>query len=835
MHPRPTPLKLAAFIVSLVTLAAPVHLFGGAGDLDCTFGAGGFARGPAQAGDQMASDMLVQPDGRIVVVGGSLAARYAAAGALDPTFGTGGVADLSSLVPNGMGVAMDASGRLVIGGMAPQTGGTRSDVVVARLLADGSPDFTFGSGGRVLVEFGSPGVHDSFADLAVDSQGRIVVGGTNDANYNYPSNGFGLAAFAVARLTDSGALDTAFAGDGIWMETPVTNPDHNMGALILLADDRILVGGNEAFLYTPGQPVNSLVARLTTAGALDPTFSGDGYASWDGGTPTSGYNNDSVADLGLDSLGRIVVASVSTSQTGVISRLLADGSLDSSFASGGLTAVNFDGQISMNRLLVQADDKPIVTGLTYLSSSFGWKFAMARFTAAGAYDATFGGDGRVWSTYSTTNQAYASALQADGKILLAGGGAVSGPNGWDFQIARYLNDGHDVGSQTVITSHAPDPSVAGQPVSVQWSVTAGSGTPAGTVTVSDGVASCSAPVENGGCALTLTTVGTRTLTATYSGSPQLCGSAATASHVVTSATASTTTTITAHTPNPSVVGQPVIVSVSVTSTSGTPAGTVVVGDGAGASCSISLAGGTGSCTLTPLVAGTRTWTATFSGTGFSGSSGTVSHTANKVPTATTIASVSPEPSAPGQPVTVAVSVSSAFGSPSGSVIVSDGTSSCSAPLAGGAGSCALTFAAPGPVTITATFAGSATHLGSSAAAPHQVVDVVAPVFVSVNASTTILWPPNHKMHPVSFTAVAQDDFDPAPAIAIVGVTVNELDNGKGDGNTTDDWTIDGMTVWLRSERAGKGNGREYRVLLEARDAAGNASTTAVVIRAPQHQ
>jgi hypothetical protein len=127
------------------------------------------------------------------------------------------------------------------------------------------------------------------------------------------------------------------------------------------------------------------------------------------------------------------------------------------------------------------------------------------------------------------------------------------------------------------------------------------------------------------------------------------------------------------------------------------------------------------------------------------------------------------------------------------------------------------------------------HLGSSAAAQHQVVDVVAPVFVSVNPSTTILWPPNHKMHPVTFTAVAQDDFDPAPAIAIVGVSVNELDNGKGDGNTADDWKIDGMRVWLRSERAGKGNGREYRVVLEARDGYGNASTTTVVIRAPQHQ
>jgi uncharacterized delta-60 repeat protein len=87
---------------------------------------------------------------------------------------------------------------------------------------------------------------------------------------------------------------------------------------------------------------------------------------------------------------------------------------------------------------------------------------------------------------------------------------------------------------TAILSDAPDSSLVGAPVLVQWSVTAGSatGTPTGTVTVSDGVDSCSAPVGSGSCTVTLTTAGARTLTATYTGDTNFQGSSGTAAHTV---------------------------------------------------------------------------------------------------------------------------------------------------------------------------------------------------------------------------------------------------------------------------------------------------------------
>jgi Ca2+-binding RTX toxin-like protein len=72
---------------------------------------------------------------------------------------------------------------------------------------------------------------------------------------------------------------------------------------------------------------------------------------------------------------------------------------------------------------------------------------------------------------------------------------------------------------TAITSDAPDPSVVGQPVTVQYSVApvSGTGTPTGTVTVSDGAISCTGTVAAGQCSLTFTSAGARTLTASYSG------------------------------------------------------------------------------------------------------------------------------------------------------------------------------------------------------------------------------------------------------------------------------------------------------------------------------
>jgi Big-like domain-containing protein len=91
-----------------------------------------------------------------------------------------------------------------------------------------------------------------------------------------------------------------------------------------------------------------------------------------------------------------------------------------------------------------------------------------------------------------------------------------------------------VATTTRITSHSPDPSGAGQAVTVTFTVSAASGTPGGSVTVTDGQASCTGSLGGGAgrCTLTLLTVGTRTLTASYPGQNSFASSSGTASHEV---------------------------------------------------------------------------------------------------------------------------------------------------------------------------------------------------------------------------------------------------------------------------------------------------------------
>jgi hypothetical protein len=267
---------------------------------------------------------------------------------------------------------------------------------------------------------------------------------------------------------------------------------------------------------------------------------------------------------------------------------------------------------------------------------------------------------------------------------------------------------------TTITGHSPDPSVFGQAITVSYSVTSGSGTPTGTVTVSDGTDSCSGTVAQGSCSLTPSSAGSVTLTAAYAGDANFASSTS-AGVGQTVNPAATTTTITSETPDPSTVGGAVTFAFTVAANapgSGTATGTVTVSDGA-QSCSASVAVGT--CNIAFNTAGARTVTATYAGDGnFAGStSAGVGHTVNQAPTTTTIIGVAPEPSVLTQPITISFTVTSSGGTPTGNVTVTDGTVSCTATVADG--SCSMIPLAAGTETLVATYGGDANFLGSTSA------------------------------------------------------------------------------------------------------------------------
>ena len=285
-----------------------------------------------------------------------------------------------------------------------------------------------------------------------------------------------------------------------------------------------------------------------------------------------------------------------------------------------------------------------------------------------------------------------------------------------------------------------NPSVFGQSVTFTATVTAPPpfGVPTGSVSFFDGanaVSACQNVALNGAgqaaCVVGSLSIGAHTVTANYSGSPTFLPS--TGNMVQTVSKANSQVAVSSAL-SPSVFGQSVtftsVVS-AVSPGSGIPVGTVTFNIDGNLYCVNTPLNGSGQaqCTLTGLPAlgaGVRNVVAAYGGdASFNSSAGTLSggQAVNKANTATVItnAGIFSNPVTAGQTVPVNWSVSvtpPGAGTPTGSVLVSDGTVSCTAPVA--VQTCSLTFTTPGAKTITATYQGDANFNPSSASTAANV-------------------------------------------------------------------------------------------------------------------
>ena len=257
---------------------------------------------------------------------------------------------------------------------------------LARYASTGELDAAFGAGGVVTTSFDGGGA----ARAVTLQQGKILAVGTGHYNGN------GCHDFVLARYNSDGSLDTTFGqdlnGDGVRDGKVITDFgwDDDAVAVAIDADDSIVVLGNTATnLCKFG------LARYLPDGTLDTNFGTDGLARYHFGIPGDGPVPYALAiEPGTRNIIAVGVASISDiGGTSVVARFKPDGSLDSTFGTGGLVITPVLKYSTGKSIALQSDGKIVVSGDAYADVANGsYHVFVARYNSGGSLDESLVGD-----------------------------------------------------------------------------------------------------------------------------------------------------------------------------------------------------------------------------------------------------------------------------------------------------------------------------------------------------------------------------------------------------------------------------------------------------------
>lgn len=432
---------LAAMVVLACWGWGPADAADGA--LDPAFSGDGQKLSDFAHSTDLARAVAMQPDGRIVVVGETYTgndyshedfaiARFMADGKLDGSFGTKGrvTTDFPGLAAVASAVIAQPDGKILVAGGAFPLFVFAGNFELARYNADGSLDAGFGNGGIVTTHFG----HGSYASaLALQPDGKIIAGGT--VYVDFSSDDSSNTDFALARYNPDGTPDTSFGSGGL-VTTDFDGFNDDAFSLLLQPDGRIVAVGSAK---NPANFYDFALARYLANGTLDTSFGTAGKVRTDAG----GHNFDRARAAALQPDGKIVAAGFGSSPFGeeqfAVARYLSNGALDTTFSGDGKLRIHFGSCCEYaNSVLVQADGKIVVVGIADSESSDS-DFLLARLTPKGALDKSFGTGGKVRTSFGDLNGgAFGAALQADGKIVAVGFQATNTDRWAEFALARYL-------------------------------------------------------------------------------------------------------------------------------------------------------------------------------------------------------------------------------------------------------------------------------------------------------------------------------------------------------------------------------------------------------------
>ena len=290
---------------------------------------------------------------------------------------------------------------------------------------------TLGSDGSLDTSFGSGGTVTT------------VIGSSNDFAYStaIQSDGKIVAAgyslngsnsdFALARYNVDGSLDTSF-GSGGKVTTAIGLYEDFAYSTAIQRDGKIVVAG---YSFN-GSNDDFALARYNVDGSLDTSFGSGGKVT------TAIGSSDEIYSVVIQSDGKIVASGNSWNGSNddfALVRYNVDGSLDTSFGSGGkVTTAIGPANDYADSVVIQSDGKIVVAGASWNGENND--FALARYNVDGSLDTSFGIGGKVTTAIgSASDQALSMAIQSDGKIVAAGFSENESDD--DFALVRYNVDG----------------------------------------------------------------------------------------------------------------------------------------------------------------------------------------------------------------------------------------------------------------------------------------------------------------------------------------------------------------------------------------------------------
>ncbi len=361
---------------------------------------------------------------------GSTPLLQAQNGALDPTFNsTGYVVQQVDGKDAVQKVLVQDDGKIISLGMSWDAGYT-ARAYVFRYLPDGTPDTGFGTDGVFIHELDNEALLYS---AVITPAGKILLVGSTTDYQTY--------RMMLIQINGDGTLDPSFGTNGIVLQSvsEVLVSAEDMAYDVMLdSQGSILVCGSSTDANYVRRPV---VVRFTSTGVLDTTFGVDGVAT----IPVMAVGSSSFNGIAMQPDGKIVACGyfgeTELWYTLLLVRFQADGTLDGTFSDDGIVRHNY-GNVDdeADDLVLTPDGSILVSGYT-VTTTYNFSALLMKFTPEGEVDATFGDAGAVEEDLDDYDYASNMALQADGKIVIAGTSGDGPPNGFDMAVWKYMPDG----------------------------------------------------------------------------------------------------------------------------------------------------------------------------------------------------------------------------------------------------------------------------------------------------------------------------------------------------------------------------------------------------------